>query len=205
MSRKILYWDCFKPNLSTILKQWKCHNSIVHKIIIILISVFPWLLKSCEITKMTVRFSRILLNVAKEYVFLSSTRINSHRAGRTIASILFTNVNKYSNTSHILKCWNCNYPHTSTLFCSKCKVLQELPEGLSYFNMMGVKEHYNVELQEVHDKYRELQKILHPDKFGNKSKVRINIFKLESFWWPWFYFHSSYRKNKRYLKKFLHR
>ncbi|KYN20357.1 PREDICTED: iron-sulfur cluster co-chaperone protein HscB, mitochondrial [Trachymyrmex cornetzi] len=67
------------------------------------------------------------------------------------------------------KCWNCDYVYKSELFCSKCKVLQELPRNLNYFDIMGIKRDYNVMNEEIHKKYRELQKILHPDKFGNKS------------------------------------
>lgn len=71
------------------------------------------------------------------------------------------------------KCWNCDYIYKSELFCSKCKVLQELPQNLNYFDIMGIKKDYNVVNEEIHKKYRELQKMLHPDKFGNKSEASI--------------------------------
>lgn len=74
-----------------------------------------------------------------------------------------------------LKCWNCNYMYKSELFCSKCKVLQELPQNLNYFDVMGIKKNYNVINEELHGKYRELQKMLHPDKFGNKSEASIHF------------------------------
>lgn len=74
-----------------------------------------------------------------------------------------------------LKCWNCNYIYKSELFCSKCKVLQELPQNLNYFDIIGIKKNYNVVNEEVHKKYRELQKMLHPDKFGNKSEKERQI------------------------------
>lgn len=76
------------------------------------------------------------------------------------------------------KCWNCDYVYKSELFCSKCKVLQELPQNLNYFDIMGIKRDYNVVNEEIHTKYRELQKMLHPDKFGNKSEVSIHWIKL---------------------------
>ncbi|XP_029164772.1 iron-sulfur cluster co-chaperone protein HscB [Nylanderia fulva] len=74
-----------------------------------------------------------------------------------------------------LKCWNCNYVYKSELFCSKCKALQELPQNLNYFDIMGIRKNYNVINEEVHQKYRELQKMLHPDKFGNKSEKERQI------------------------------
>ncbi|XP_029680160.1 iron-sulfur cluster co-chaperone protein HscB [Formica exsecta] len=74
-----------------------------------------------------------------------------------------------------LKCWNCNYIYKSELFCSKCKVLQELPQNLDYFDIIGIKKNYNVVNEEIHKKYTELQKMLHPDKFGNKSEKERQI------------------------------
>ena len=76
-----------------------------------------------------------------------------------------------------LKCWNCDYVYKSELFCSKCKVLQELPQNLNYFDIIGIKRDYNIVNEEIHKKYRELQKMLHPDKFGNKSEVSIHRIK----------------------------
>jgi len=73
------------------------------------------------------------------------------------------------------KCWNCDYMYKSELFCSKCKALQGLPQNLNYFDIMGIKRDYNVENEEIHRKYRELQKMLHPDKFGNKSEKERQI------------------------------
>lgn len=63
--------------------------------------------------------------------------------------------------------------YKSELFCSKCKVLQELPQNLNYFDIMGIKKNYNVINEELHKKYIELQKMLHPDKFGNKFEASI--------------------------------
>lgn len=73
------------------------------------------------------------------------------------------------------KCWNCDYMYKSELFCSKCKVVQELPQNLNYFEIIGIKRNYNVSNEEIHRKYRELQKMLHPDKFGNRSEKERQI------------------------------
>jgi hypothetical protein len=75
------------------------------------------------------------------------------------------------------KCWNCDYKYKSELFCSKCKVLQELPQNLNYFDIIGIKKNYNVVNEEIHRKYKELQKMLHPDKFGNKSEASLCCWK----------------------------
>ncbi|KAK2579586.1 hypothetical protein KPH14_010881 [Odynerus spinipes] len=73
------------------------------------------------------------------------------------------------------KCWNCNFLYKSKLFCSQCKTLQEMPENLNYFDILGVKFTYNVNNDEVHDKYRQLQKMLHPDRFSNKTEREQQI------------------------------
>ncbi|XP_014608351.1 PREDICTED: iron-sulfur cluster co-chaperone protein HscB, mitochondrial isoform X1 [Polistes canadensis] len=73
------------------------------------------------------------------------------------------------------KCWNCNFLYKSELFCSQCKTLQEMPENLNYFDILGVKLDYNVNNDEVHEKYTQLQKMLHPDRFGNRMEREQRI------------------------------
>ncbi|KAJ8679275.1 hypothetical protein QAD02_015062 [Eretmocerus hayati] len=73
------------------------------------------------------------------------------------------------------KCWQCEYPHKSKLFCSKCKALQKLPENLNYFDLIGVEKDFNVSIEDVQKKYRQLQSLLHPDKFGQKSDKEKDI------------------------------
>nr|XP_033340020.1 iron-sulfur cluster co-chaperone protein HscB [Megalopta genalis] len=80
-----------------------------------------------------------------------------------------TNTLQYSSDSS-LKCWNCNFIYKSKLFCSKCNTLQEPPENLTYFDLMDIPESYDVTVTEIQSKYKELQKLLHPDKFGTKSE-----------------------------------
>ncbi|XP_006571447.1 iron-sulfur cluster co-chaperone protein HscB, mitochondrial [Apis mellifera] len=85
-----------------------------------------------------------------------------------ISSLILTNISKYSSDSP-LKCWNCNFTYKSDLFCSKCKVLQKPPENLTYFDIIDIPKTYDVNITEIQKKYKELQKLLHPDKFSNKS------------------------------------
>lgn len=73
------------------------------------------------------------------------------------------------------KCWQCNYPFKSELFCQKCKTLQQPPEQMDYFEILGVKKNYNIEIKDIQQKYRKLQSLLHPDKFGNKTPVSIYL------------------------------
>ncbi|XP_046833290.1 iron-sulfur cluster co-chaperone protein HscB [Vespa crabro] len=92
----------------------------------------------------------------------------------TINSAISSNILQYSSDSPS-KCWNCNFAYKSELFCSQCKTLQEMPENLNYFDILGIKLNYNVNNEEIHEKYRQLQKMLHPDKFGNKMEREKQI------------------------------
>ncbi|XP_011298586.1 iron-sulfur cluster co-chaperone protein HscB, mitochondrial isoform X1 [Fopius arisanus] len=78
-------------------------------------------------------------------------------------------VSLYSSESP-KKCWQCDFPYKSDLFCQKCKTLQEPPESLDYFDILGVKKNYDVQDKEMRKKYRALQNLLHPDRFGNKTE-----------------------------------
>ncbi|XP_046434475.1 iron-sulfur cluster co-chaperone protein HscB [Neodiprion fabricii] len=68
------------------------------------------------------------------------------------------------------KCWKCDFQYKSDLFCSKCRALQEPPENLNYFQIIGVKRNYDLKSDEIHKKYRELQHYLHPDRFSNSTE-----------------------------------
>jgi len=73
------------------------------------------------------------------------------------------------------KCWQCDFPHKSELFCSKCKALQKLPKDLNYFDIIGVKKDFDIAHDQVQQKYKQLQTLLHPDKFGQKSEEEKEI------------------------------
>nr|XP_012141878.1 PREDICTED: iron-sulfur cluster co-chaperone protein HscB, mitochondrial isoform X1 [Megachile rotundata] len=87
---------------------------------------------------------------------------------------ILNNASRYSTASPS-KCWNCDFMYKSELFCSKCKVLQEPPENLTYFDIMGIPKSYDVTVTEIQNKYKELQKLLHPDKFSTKSEKEKEI------------------------------
>jgi hypothetical protein len=73
--------------------------------------------------------------------------------------------------SKIVKCWKCGAQKSVTLFCDKCNVLQEPDTKSTYFDVMGVDKRFNIKATELTSKFRKLQSVLHPDKFGSKDKV----------------------------------
>ena len=74
-------------------------------------------------------------------------------------------------SDNLSKCWNCKFPFESELFCSKCKSLQEMPEDLTYFDIIGIKKDFHIDKEYLQRKYRQMQSKLHPDKFSNSSEV----------------------------------
>ncbi|XP_006615455.2 iron-sulfur cluster co-chaperone protein HscB [Apis dorsata] len=111
------------------------------------------------------RYNVLYLNFIQQQENLYSYYIDKNY----ISSLTLTNISKYSSDSP-LKCWNCNFTYKSDLFCSKCKVLQKPPENLTYFDIIDIPKIYDVNVTEIQKKYKELQKLLHPDKFSNKSE-----------------------------------
>lgn len=125
--------------------------------------------------------ARVVRNIINKNIIVSSSlkarrKLYSYSIAKdTINPVVSLKTLQYSSDSVPPKCWNCNFVYKSDLFCSQCKSLQEMPENLNYFDILGVKFSYNVNNNEVHDKYRQLQKMLHPDRFSNKTEREKQI------------------------------
>ena len=79
---------------------------------------------------------------------------------------------RFLSSQQIMRCWRCNSNHDiSSLFCLKCNSLQHPTTGNTYFQIIGVKQKYSIDLKELTNKFRKLQSLLHPDKFSNKDDV----------------------------------
>jgi len=71
-------------------------------------------------------------------------------------------------------CWKCGRhvdDNKERYFCD-CGVVQPPVSSRSLFDVMGVQEKFDIDLQELTEKYRGLQRLLHPDKYSQKSDVR---------------------------------
>lgn len=71
----------------------------------------------------------------------------------------------------LTSCWSCGKDvknMISNLFCGNCKALQAPDKANNYFNIIGIKESYDLDENELANKYKDLQKYLHPDKFANR-------------------------------------
>ncbi|XP_077515743.1 iron-sulfur cluster co-chaperone protein HscB-like protein, mitochondrial [Amblyomma americanum] len=68
-------------------------------------------------------------------------------------------------------CWNCSEDLGKTDFiCRKCESPQETSHRLNYFEVFNEEAKYNIDASKLQAKFRDLQRLLHPDKFAAKSK-----------------------------------
>ncbi|KAG7490598.1 iron-sulfur cluster co-chaperone, mitochondrial [Solea senegalensis] len=83
------------------------------------------------------------------------------------SSTLWNNCSGRSKVS----CWSCKQPldQTPAFFCVSCKVVQPPEEGTSYFKIMACDYTFTLDTQQLQKKYLQLQRLLHPDNFSQKS------------------------------------
>ncbi|CAL9708125.1 unnamed protein product [Knipowitschia caucasica] len=76
-------------------------------------------------------------------------------------------------TQGILNCWNCKQPLdlTPAFFCKSCEVIQPPHEGISYFNILECDCTFTLDTHRLQKKYLQLQRLLHPDNFSQKSEI----------------------------------
>lgn len=119
-------------------------------------------------------------NVGTSYEMSSSMLNQMHRLQDVGSISVRQAINKYMcNISLSNKnCWKCGENlRNIQIFCDKCNSLQQVNTFSNYFEIIGVEYSYNLNLSELSQKYRKLQSVLHPDKFGNKTKVCYHYFK----------------------------
>lgn len=110
-----------------------------------------------------------------------SRLVSSRRKGRCYMctqwpqrALTFSTVfRELHNNRNCSECWKCGCEiRASSLICSRCNTLQKPDQSSSYFDVLGIKEGFEVEDRELRTKYRELQNVLHPDRFSGKNAVR---------------------------------
>jgi len=72
-----------------------------------------------------------------------------------------------------MECWQCgrNIDDVAERYFCDCGVVQPPLAARSYFDVMGVEETFDIDPAELTEKYRSLQRILHPDKYSQKCDV----------------------------------
>ena len=62
-------------------------------------------------------------------------------------------------------CKKCKSPLISRLFCFSCKVLQPFESEIDLFEVMGISIDFEINSEELEERYRRLSLELHPDFF----------------------------------------
>ena len=93
----------------------------------------------------------------------------------------FQNHKNFCNLSDE-RCWNCkHFLEPKKFLCSSCGALQIPENNMNYYELFGISQIYDINLEELSSKFRNLQSLFHPDKFMNKSKVWISIMSIQNF------------------------
>ena len=77
-------------------------------------------------------------------------------------------------------CWNCNKKiDSNAFFCESCKKVQK-DFKVNPFKIFSLEKKYEIDLENLEERYLELQQLLHPDKFINCSNDEKSFSNLHS-------------------------
>ncbi|KAM4707722.1 iron-sulfur cluster co-chaperone protein HscB [Discoglossus pictus] len=78
-------------------------------------------------------------------------------------------------------CWSCQavLPQAE-LFCPSCTSLQPPDDTKDYFQILDCVKSFDIDIQELQKKYRDLQRLLHPDYFSQKSQSERDVSEQQS-------------------------
>ncbi|XP_017080921.1 iron-sulfur cluster co-chaperone protein HscB [Drosophila eugracilis] len=68
-------------------------------------------------------------------------------------------------------CWNClkKSELKKKMICSDCGHLQDVNAEINYFDLLSFPTEFSLESQKLTKSFRQLQTIVHPDKYSNKT------------------------------------
>uniref|UniRef100_A0A6I8RX69 HscB mitochondrial iron-sulfur cluster co-chaperone n=1 Tax=Xenopus tropicalis TaxID=8364 RepID=A0A6I8RX69_XENTR len=99
----------------------------------------------------------------------------------TLRSSCTYSLRSFCVTSQSRLCWRCQAEMSrAELFCPTCTSLQPPDESKDFFQVLDCEKSFNVDTQELQRKYRNLQRLLHPDFFSQKSESERNISEKQS-------------------------
>ncbi|XP_072002730.1 iron-sulfur cluster co-chaperone protein HscB [Engystomops pustulosus] len=78
-------------------------------------------------------------------------------------------------------CWSCQeVVSSSELFCPSCSSIQPPDRRKDFYQLLDCERSFNIDIQELQRKYRNLQRLLHPDYFSQKSQRERDISEKQS-------------------------
>lgn len=84
----------------------------------------------------------------------------------------FINFNRRYSESPGANCWNCKKctKRKNQFFCNECGSLQDADSSQNYFNLLSLDNNFSINSSELTTKFRQLQSLLHPDKYSNRDE-----------------------------------
>ncbi|MEE2756774.1 MAG: Fe-S protein assembly co-chaperone HscB [Myxococcota bacterium] len=71
-----------------------------------------------------------------------------------------------------MKCWRCQWEYGDTDFiCPECGALQAPRPNLSHFERLDIGQSYHVDVGELAERHRRLQRQFHPDRHASRSDM----------------------------------
>ncbi|XP_074868753.1 iron-sulfur cluster co-chaperone protein HscB isoform X4 [Carettochelys insculpta] len=76
------------------------------------------------------------------------------------------------------RCWSCGTPLPARegppRFCPACQALQPPESPPDLFRLMGCHRSFNINVQQLQQRFRSLQRSLHPDYFSQRPQLELN-------------------------------
>uniref|UniRef100_A0ABK0M4E4 HscB mitochondrial iron-sulfur cluster co-chaperone n=1 Tax=Rattus norvegicus TaxID=10116 RepID=A0ABK0M4E4_RAT len=73
------------------------------------------------------------------------------------------------------QCWNCGRAmgagRGDEFFCAHCRALQPPDPTRDYFSLMNCNQSFRVDIRKLQQRYQQLQRLVHPDFFSQKSQT----------------------------------
>ncbi|UCG32894.1 MAG: Fe-S protein assembly co-chaperone HscB [Phycisphaerales bacterium] len=73
------------------------------------------------------------------------------------------------------KCTHCHQPMRSPVFCQNCRVINPVPPDTDYFTIFGLPRRYQLDEKELHKRFLNLTRDVHPDRFATSAPETINV------------------------------
>ena len=71
-------------------------------------------------------------------------------------------------------CWSCEKNAGEGMLCSGCGAVQPPDPSVDHFRVLGVERKFDLDLADLEQRYKELTKIVHPDRFARAdSRARM--------------------------------
>lgn len=74
-----------------------------------------------------------------------------------------------------IKCTHCHQPMRSPVFCRNCRVINPVAPGTDYFTIFGLPRRYQLDEHELHKRFLNLTRDIHPDRFATSAPETVDL------------------------------